>query len=209
MSTAEHWRETYAKRPADRVSWFEARPDASLALLGRADVASDAPLLDVGGGASTLVDHLLDAGHTDVTVLDIAPGALEASRARLGPRAGQVRWLVGDVLQAELGGPYAAWHDRAVFHFLVDADAQDAYLRQLDASLREGGVAVIATFADDGPERCSGLPVARYSPDALAARLSPALEPLALERHTHVTPGGAEQRFVYGLFRRTRRGGAA
>ena len=174
----------------------------SLRLITGTGVSRSAPVIDVGGGASVLVDGLLDSGFTDVTVLDLSGAALAVSRARLGGRARSVRWIEADVMRAELPPhSFDLWHDRAVFHFLVDPADRRAYLQVLRRALRPGAHVVMATFAEDGPERCSGLPVQRYAPSQLHATLGEDFEWLASEREQHVTPGGAVQQFQYSVFR--------
>jgi SAM-dependent methyltransferase len=174
----------------------------SLRLIAATGLAGSAPVIDVGGGASVLVDGLLEAGFTDVTVLDLSGAALAASRARLGRSAGSVRWIEADITRADLPPrSFDLWHDRAVFHFLTDRADRQAYLRVLRHALRPGASVVIATFAEDGPERCSGLPVRRYAPSQLHAELGDDFEWLASEREEHVTPGGVLQQFQYSLFR--------
>lgn len=202
MQRKTHWEGVYATKAPDAVSWYQPRARLSLELIGRIGVAVPGRIIDVGGGASVLVDDLLDAGYQDVTVLDILGGALERARTRLGPRAGEVAWVEGDVVEADLpAAAFDVWHDRAVFHFLVDRGDRQAYVHTLRRALRPGGHAIIATFAEDGPERCSGLPVQRYSPQQLHAELGEAFTLLASEREEHRTPGGALQRFQYSLFR--------
>jgi SAM-dependent methyltransferase len=196
-----HWERVYSERVPDEVSWYQERPEPSLTLIGHARLGAAARILDVGGGASTLVDHLLDVGFRDLTVLDIASPALERARARLGQRAAEVRWLVGDVTAADLDGPYALWHDRAVFHFLVAAELRVAYRAQLLRHTRPGAEVILGTFSLDGPERCSGLPVARYSADTLTAELGSGFEFEEAMPHEHRTPAGKTQRFTFCRFR--------
>jgi SAM-dependent methyltransferase len=160
--------------------------------------------VDVGAGASSLVDRLLDAGYTDVTVADISPAALDVARARLGDRAGLVTWLVADARGLRVPETVDVWHDRAVFHFLTDAADQDAYLGALRAALRVGGHAVMATFSPEGPERCSGLPVERYDGVKLARRFGPDFELVRSFTKAHATPSGGTQSFTYAVLRRTR-----
>lgn len=203
MERKAHWEAVYANKAPHTVSWYQPRAARSMELIGEAGVGTAARLLDVGGGASVLVENLLDAGYADVTVLDISGPALAVARSRLGERAGDVAWLEADITDVEL--PPAGldlWHDRAVFHFLVDPGDRDAYVRTLQRALRPGGYAIIATFAEDGPEQCSGLKVQRYSPSQLREQLGEAFTLLVHEREEHVTPAGALQRFQYSLFRR-------
>ncbi len=197
-----HWERVYGERAPDEVSWYQDRPEPSLGLIEHVGLGSAARILDVGGGASTLVDHLLALGFRDVTVLDIAEPALARVRDRLGQRAATVRLLVGDVTTADLDGSYDLWHDRAVFHFLVEPELRAAYRMQLLDHTQPGAQVILGTFALDGPERCSGLPVARYSAATLATEIG---SEFALEEsmgHEHATPAGKIQRFVFCRFRR-------
>jgi ubiquinone/menaquinone biosynthesis C-methylase UbiE len=193
----EHWESVYAGKAEDQVSWYQARPGASLALVARAAAEAGARIVDVGGGASRLVDALLERGLGPVTVLDLAAGALEKARARLGGRASAVTWVVGDVLTWEPDGSFDVWHDRAVFHFMVSREDREVYRAVLRRALRAGGQAVVGTFAPDGPERCSGLPVARYDPESLAAELGPVFRLVETLREEHVTPAGKVQAFQF------------
>ncbi len=197
---ASHWEEVYATRATHEVSWYQIQPDTSLRLIARLGPRPDEAIIDVGGGASTLVDHLLAAGFVDVTVFDISATALAAVKARLGARAEAVRWLTGDVTRDRPPGPYRLWHDRAVFHFLTDPADRLAYVSSLSAALPAGGHAIIATFAEDGPERCSNLPVCRYSPEHLSAELGPGFVLVESLRETHLTPAQGEQKFIYCCF---------
>jgi len=196
-----HWDRVYRDKADDTVSWFQARPRLSLDLIG-AHAVPAAAVIDIGGGASRLVDALLLEGYTDVTVLDLAASALEASIARLGPRSSRVHWITADITTWTPTRTYGVLHDRAVFHFLTEAADRAAYRRALDQGTRPGSLVVIATFAEDGPERCSGLPVRRYSPDSLAAELGPGYQLLGSAEEAHETPGGAVQAFQFSQFRR-------
>jgi trans-aconitate methyltransferase len=198
----KHWTQVYETKPADSVSWFQAEPAPSLAALGRLQLDPSSALIDVGGGASNLVDELLRRGWTDLTVLDIADTALDVARARLGQDARKVHWEVADITAWRPTRAYDVWHDRAVFHFLTDAGQRDAYRRALGAALASGGHLIIATFAPDGPERCSDLPVQRYDASGLAAELGPAFRLINTWREEHVTPGGAKQSFTWCAFER-------
>jgi SAM-dependent methyltransferase len=198
MSSREHWDAVYASKGSDRVSWFRPHLDQSLAFLEAAKIDREAEIIDVGGGASTFVDDLLDRGYRNVTVLDLSETALEKARSRLGERASRVRWICADVTEGGL--PPAAfdfWHDRAVFHFLLDPLARARYVAAVRRSLKPGGHIVIATFGPHGPEKCSGLDVLRFTPDALHAEFGSSFAKLASATETHVTPWGTEQEFVY------------
>jgi len=201
MDTQAHWDKAYTEKSDNQLSWFQEVPARSLALIAAA--SPNGSVIDVGGGASRLVDALLAAGRDDVTVLDISRAALDRSRARLGARAAEVEWLCADITQWRPARQWDVWHDRAVFHFLTGREAQDAYIAALKAATRPGAAVILSTFAPDGPERCSGLPVQRYGAADLAARLGGdfALADQAAERH--VTPWGSTQAFTYAAFRRT------
>jgi hypothetical protein len=198
-----HWERVYASRGEDEVSWFQRRPEMSLALIERSGLTNDAPMIDIGAGASTLVDHLLDAGYTAPAVLDIAASALRRSRQRLGERATRVDWIESDVLTFAPSRRYALWHDRAVLHFLVEAGEREGYLHALRTSVALGGQVIVATFAHDGPARCSGLPVARYDAAGLHAIFGIEYELLESAKESHYTPSGTEQRFTWVRMRRS------
>lgn len=202
-TSREHWEGMYTSRPATELSWYEPQPEESLALIAGSGVRPDASIIDVGAGAATLVDALLDRGFTKLTVVDLSATALRTARDRLGARAGTVTWLDGDVTRIALApGTYDVWHDRAVFHFLIEAADRERYVTAAWRALREGGYLILATFAPDGPARCSGLPVRRYDAAALQAELGDRFELVTTHRVTHRTPAGGDQRFVYALFRR-------
>ncbi|PWK60160.1 class I SAM-dependent methyltransferase [Roseicyclus mahoneyensis] len=201
-----HWDSVYGAREEEALTWFEDVPGLSLSLI-RDLARPEDPVIDIGGGASRLVDHLLGEGYRDITVLDLSETALDASRGRLGDRADRVGWIVGDVTQWRPdSAAYALWHDRAAFHFLTEPDQRAAYVARMAAALRPGGHAIIMTFAEDGPERCSNLPVQRYSPDTLSAevgRHAPGLfTAVQGARHMHPTPKGAVQAFGVTVLRR-------
>ncbi len=203
-SRQAHWEDIHHKKSANEVSWFQSVPRVSLEIVDSLSLPPAARIIDVGGGVSRLVEHLTGRGFEDITLVDISEAALAHTRERLGGIAAKVRWLAGDVLEAELGGPFDLWHDRAVFHFLTEAHEQEQYAAHMHANLRQGGYAIIATFAEDGPDKCSGLPVVRYSPSALHKRMGAGRFELVQERRdVHITPQGREQRFQYCLLRRS------
>lgn len=203
MDPKEHWDRVYAGRQTQQLTWYQPHAGRSLRLIAQTGAPRCATIVDIGGGASMLVDDLLREGYTSLTVLDVSAAALAAARSRLGEQARAVTWIEADVTQVDLpSAAYDIWHDRAVFHFLTEATQRQAYRAALLRALRPGGHAVIATFAEDGPEKCSGLPVVRYSPAELNAELGNAFTLVQYEREEHHTPTGAAQRFVYGLFRR-------
>jgi ubiquinone/menaquinone biosynthesis C-methylase UbiE len=197
-----HWETVYRTKRADELSWFQREPAISLDLIRRAAPETSSRIIDVGGGASRLVDELFRAGYSDVTVLDLSSTALAQARARLGGAAARVHWFEADVLNARLpDARFDLWHDRAVFHFLTSPSDRDAYLAQVRRAVRSGGHVLVATFAEDGPTKCSGLPVARYSADALRDELGRAFQLVDSTREQHVTPSGTRQSFVYCLCR--------
>ena len=195
-----HWQNVYATKAANEVSWYQDNPVPSLDLIAATGISTDAAIIDVGGGASRLVDALLDRGFQAITILDLSAKALETTKQRLGRRAEGVNWIAADVTTWQPRLSYDLWHDRAAFHFLTEAADRDAYVARLKAAVRSGGHVIIATFAPDGPERCSGLPTVRYDPDALARTLGPGFDLVESRRHDHVTPGGNTQRFQFSRF---------
>ncbi|MFN4276187.1 MAG: methyltransferase [Ferrovibrio sp.] len=205
-SRQQHWQEVYTTKGEDEVSWFQDRPQTSLDLIAQTGLTAKASLIDIGGGASRLVDALLDLGWRDVAVLDIAAAALAKARERLGPRGvgadWGVDWIVADVTSWRPQRRYDLWHDRAVFHFLTDAEDRAAYRAALRAAVPPGGHVVIGSFAPDGPERCSGLPVQRYSPESLQAELGPDFVLQQALQEGHHTPAGRLQHFQFSRFRR-------
>jgi SAM-dependent methyltransferase len=202
MSRAEHWNTVFASKRQEDVSWFEVLPAVSLRLLEAAGLDRETCVFDVGGGDSHLVDVLAARGLDCLAVLDISGAALARARERLGAAAAVPIWIEADVTGAWTLKPMDIWHDRAAFHFLIDPEDRAAYRRQLLRTLKPGGAAIIATFALDGPERCSGLPVVRYSPDTLASELGDAFELIEHVPHVHTTPWGTTQSFQYSRLRR-------
>jgi SAM-dependent methyltransferase len=201
---ARHWDSVHSTRAAEETSWYRAEATASLRLLAEALSATGGlpgSIVDVGAGSSTLVDELLSAGWGPVTALDVSAAALEQTRSRL-PEAADVRFVVSDVLQWRPEETFDAWHDRAVFHFLTERAAQDRYVGLAARTVRPGGVLVIGTFAPGGPERCSGLPVARHDLGSLHARFTPRFDVLSVETEVHVTPWGAAQPFTWATMQR-------
>ena len=198
---AAHWDGAYAQGDGTR-SWFEKHPDMSLRMLDAAGVSAADALIDVGGGASPLTRALLDRGFRDLTVLDISATGMQHARDRLGSRADQVHWLTADVLSWHPQRPYQAWHDRAVYHFLTIEEHRQLYLRTLDTATAPGAVAVFGCFAPDGPQRCSGLPVARYSPAQLARQIGTKWRLTSQDREEHITPAGTIQPFTWIALRR-------
>ena len=197
-----HWQNVYATKAEKEVSWFQENPAPSLDLIAATGIRTDADIIDVGGGASRLVDSLLERGFHRLAVLDLSANALKEAKKRLGRSADGIDWIAADVTTWQPSRLYDLWHDRAAFHFLTEAADRDAYVARLKKAVRAGGNVIIATFAPDGPERCSGLPIVRYDPEAVAAALGPEFELIDSRRHDHVTPGGNMQRFQFSRFLR-------
>jgi SAM-dependent methyltransferase len=202
MDPKEHWERIYRVKAPTEVSWYQPEARISLDLIRRVAPDPATPVIDVGGGAATLVDGLLDAGYEAVTVLDLAPAALALAQQRLGARASRVRWLSADVRDALLPhAAYGVWHDRAVFHFLTSADDRARYVAQAGRAVRPGGHVIVASFSPEGPPKCSGLDVVRYSPQSMHTEFGEEFRLLDSVREDHHTPGGIVQAFVYCLFR--------
>jgi SAM-dependent methyltransferase len=197
-----HWEEVYATGGEAGVSWYQAEPRLSLELIGAVAPAAGGRIIDLGGGASLLVDRLLDLPFERVAVLDIAETALDKARRRLGERAEPVEWIAADVTEIQAVGTFDVWHDRAVFHFLTDAADRKKYVDLARRTVPGGGHLIIASFADDGPKRCSDLDVCRYNAASMAAELGEGFSLVNQARETHSTPWNTSQAFFYGVFRR-------
>jgi SAM-dependent methyltransferase len=203
MDNKDHWDRVYTAKAVDSVSWFREHLDESLRLIAGTGVPLSASIIDVGGGASTLVVDLLARRYSGLTVLDVSHAALVAAQARLGPLARRVHWLEADITHVALpANAYDVWHDRAVFHFLTAPEQRAAYVRTVMQAVRPGGHVIVATFAEDGPTKCSGLPVVRYAPEQLQAEFGSALELMEHTAEDHRTPAGAVQKFVYCRWRK-------
>jgi SAM-dependent methyltransferase len=203
MSSKDHWQNVYSKKRAGEVSWYRPHLERSLGFIRSCKLEPDARIVDVGGGASTLVDDLLDEGYRNLAVIDLADAALAAAKDRLGERSESVDWIAGDVTSSLLPEHSVDfWHDRAVFHFLTAEDARAAYLAQVTRSVRPGGHVLVATFGLDGPEKCSGLPVVRYDAEGIHGIFGDLFEKVGDASELHETPWGTAQSFVYCLCRR-------
>ncbi len=200
-STQAHWDHIYANKAGSELSWFQEHPAISLDLIRATGAKPGAAIIDIGGGESRLVDALLDEG-LHATVLDLSESALAAAWTRLGPRSAKVVWIAADVTAWEPSETYDLWHDRAAFHFLTGAADQRAYAERVTRAVRPGGHVIIGTFAPDGPQSCSGLPVLRHDAASIGAVLGQMFAPVHSRRHDHVTPAGRTQRFQFSLFRR-------
>lgn len=204
MNGKKHWETVYETKPSDAVSWYSPHLETSLALIERVVPDHGAAIIDIGGGASSLVDDLIGRGYRDVSVLDISAAALDVAKRRLGETAAKVNWLAADLLETEFASQrYDLWHDRAVLHFLTEDTQRQVYVEQLSYALKRDGYAIIATFGPAGPQKCSGLDTTRYDAAGLAQVLSPRLTLVDSRLEMHPTPFGTEQQFLYTLFRRT------
>ncbi|HLG99987.1 MAG TPA: class I SAM-dependent methyltransferase [Bryobacteraceae bacterium] len=198
MNARAHWERVYQGKAPDAFSWYRPHLDTSLDLVRQAAPSTSASIIDAGAGESTLVDDLLASGYENITLLDISATALDATKARLGPRAAQVRWIVGDAIEAELPPAcYDIWHDRAVFHFLTGEDQRTAYVRQVLRAVRRGGHVIIGTFGPEGPRKCSGLDVVRYNAALLHDQFGRHFRLLDSREELHRTPFGTTQQFLY------------
>ena len=201
VSRERHWENVYSTKSEKDVSWFQETPGPSLELIKLVGATRRSAIVDIGGGASRLAERLVSDGYQDLTVLDLSASALAAARQRMDPSSNQVVWIAADVTRWEPSRTYDIWHDRAAFHFLTDPSDQTAYIARLKRALPHGGHAIMGTFAPDGPEKCSGLPVARYDAEELGALLGPSFILIDSRRHEHQTPWGAVQRFQFSSFR--------
>jgi SAM-dependent methyltransferase len=198
-----HWEAVFADKPSEELAWYQPHLQLSLELTQATDLPEDASILDVGGGDSTLVDDLLAAGFSNLSVLDISTNAIQRNQRRLEQRASRVTWIEGDITQVDLpAGAYHLWHDRATFHYLTDPLERGLYVLAARRALASGGYLIIATFSLDGPEKCSGLPVMRYNSHTLSRELGSHFALLQSRPEIHRTPWGEEQLFQYSLFRK-------
>jgi ubiquinone/menaquinone biosynthesis C-methylase UbiE len=203
MQSKDHWERVYSTKATDAVSWFQPHADLSLDIIRSTGLGRDASIIDVGGGASTLVDDLVANGYNDLTVLDLSGAALNTARKRVGAQESKVRWIEADITKVDLSANrYDIWHDRAVFHFLTDPEDRAAYVRTVLRSVKPGAHVIVATFGEDGPLQCSGLPVMRYSADELHNQFGAAFQLLDHRKEEHHTPSGSVQQFVYCYCRR-------
>jgi SAM-dependent methyltransferase len=193
-----HWEHIYETKAPTQVSWYQEHARFSLRYIQNTGIQKTAHIIDVGGGASTLVDDLIADGFQRISVLDVSGTALGLARQRLGALAADVNWIEADITQVDLPyNVYDVWHDRAVFHFLTQANDRQRYINGVRNSVRNGGHVIVATFAPDGPEHCSGLDVMRYSPESLHSEFGEDFEVVDSTRETHHTPFGTEQKFIY------------
>ena len=201
VSRKEHWEHVYETKGAMELSWYQPVPEKSVELIRETKMPLDAPIIDVGGGTSTLVDLLVDSDYCDITILDIARNALDKSHERLGKCASNVQWIESDVLEFEPQRRYSIWHDRAVFHFQVEIERVRKYLEVMHKALMPNGFLALSTFGPEGPQRCSNLPTRRYSVDELSDLLDAHFDLVVSELEDHLTPGEVQQQFLYTLWR--------
>ncbi len=198
MNRKTHWESVYKTKSDQQVSWFREHLDNSLRMILQTKVGKDAAVIDVGGGSSTLADDLLDHGFADVTVLDISAAALQKSKERLGGKAAQIEWLEADITNVSLPeNHYDVWHDRAVFHFLTDPEDRRKYVELVMRSLKPGGHIIVASFGENGPQKCSGLDVVRYNPETMHGEFGSGFKLVKSLNETHETPFGTTQEFIY------------
>ena len=204
MQSAEHWDRVYETKATESLSWFQAHASRSRHLIQSTGVALSAPIIDVGGGASTLIDDLLADGYSNLTVLDVSSAALAAAKKRLGSgRSAKVQWLAANITEVKLPvDTFEVWHDRALFHFLASVQERQNYVHAVLRSVKPGGHVIVATFAEDGPVQCSGLPAVRYSAQGLHAEFGESFALVHHEHEAHRTPFGSVQQFVYCCFRK-------
>jgi SAM-dependent methyltransferase len=198
MDRHAHWKSIYTKKDATKVSWFQEHADTSLRIIQQSENNKKARIIDIGAGASPLVDDLLSAGYINIDVLDISTEALIIAQKRLGDEQEKIVWRSADILRAKLPAHhYDVWHDRAVFHFLTNEDDRAKYVEQVCHALKPGGKVIISTFGPDGPLKCSGLPIVRYSHDSLHSEFGSAFKLIEHGQEDHLTPDGSVQKFVY------------
>jgi 2-polyprenyl-3-methyl-5-hydroxy-6-metoxy-1,4-benzoquinol methylase len=198
----KHWENVYGQKKPVEVSWYQVEPTVSLKFIASTEIDYAAKIIDVGGGASVLVDKLLDQGFQNLTVLDISSKAIRYAQERLGGRAENVSWIEADVTEFESSIQYDLWHDRAVFHFLTDAEDRTKYVRRLEDAVKSGGHVIIAAFAIDGPHKCSGLDIERYNPEKMQNELGDSFELVYSDTELHITPWNIEQKFIYSYFKK-------
>lgn len=198
-----HWETIYQTKKLSEVSWYQPKPQTSLDFIQESNLDLDAKIIDVGGGDSFLVDHLLDLGYTDISVLDISKNAINRAKERLGSRADQVKWIVSDISEFQPEESYDLWHDRAVFHFLTDQEEIAKYVQTLQQHLHPNGTFILGTFATDGPLKCSGIEITQYSPESMEALFSSSFKKIKCLKTQHPTPSNATQNFTFCLFKKS------
>ena len=203
MNKKGHWENVYSTKQLNEVSWYQPNPSVSLQFVNELGISPNNSIIDIGGGDSLLVDHLLDAGFTDITVLDISEAAIERAKKRLGARAEQVHWIVSDITDFRPERSYDFWHDRATFHFLTTDSEIQTYLAISQDALVSGGKLMIGTFAENGPEKCSGLPVKQYSEESMSQTIRRWFEKIKCIHTDHITPFNTIQHFLFCSFNKS------
>ena len=202
MLRKEHWENIYANKKMNEVSWFQQEPTISLALIQKNTQSKDDAIIDIGGGDGFLVDNLLELGYTNITVLDISANAINKAKERLGINADKVKWIISDITKFIPTEKYEVWHDRAVFHFLTQEKDIESYKILVDENISDNGHFILATFADDGPDKCSGLEVCKYSEKDMENSFSAAFKVIESFKYKHLTPFGTIQNFTFSVFRK-------
>jgi 2-polyprenyl-3-methyl-5-hydroxy-6-metoxy-1,4-benzoquinol methylase len=202
MDKKKHWDGIYGEKTFSELTWFQPEAKVSVDLIDKLDLSKESSILDVGGGASTLIDSLIEKEFKKITVLDLSENALKQSQKRIGEKTSYISWCVGDVIDFKFNKKFDLWHDRAVFHFLTQESEQEKYISNLEASTKRGSHFIISTFAEDGPLKCSGLEIVRYSKDNLVDKFSAHFECIEFKKETHTSPTGMEQKFNYWVFRK-------
>ena len=200
MSRKDHWENVYKKKSPIEVSWYQSKPSISLSIISSLSIEKDENLIDVGGGASTLVDYLLEEGFKNISILDLSSNALEQAKKRLGEKSKLVNWQAEDVTNYSPKKTYSLWHDRAVFHFLTERSDKEKYKKVLESSVRVGGYVIIAAFSIGGPKKCSGLDIVQYDAEKIRRELGQNYKLIEEKSESHVTPDGKEQLFGYNVF---------
>ena len=197
----EHWESIYQAKKPDEVSWYQEKPETSLKLISETNVDKDAKIIDIGAGASKLVDNLLTLGFRNITILDVSSSALNIAKKRLGDKANNVKWVVSDLREFETNDKYDLWHDRAVLHFLTEKEDIGRYVKKVRQLLKSSGYLIISTFSENGPKKCSGLDIKQYSEDSVK-KLFNDFEHIKSFEEEHLTPWGASQIFIFNVFRK-------
>ncbi|SDR90465.1 class I SAM-dependent methyltransferase [Gramella sp. MAR_2010_147] len=197
-----HWEQIYLEKEFKDTSWFQEKPETSLNIIQSLGLSKKAPIVDIGGGNSFLVDHLLELGYEEISVLDISETSIQKAKNRLGENAKDVNWITSDVTKYNFEKDFEVWHDRAAFHFLTEDDQVKSYISKLKTSLKSGGYFILGTFSENGPDKCSGITIRKYSSQKMQDLFEKDFEIVRLENLDHKTPWNAIQNFTFGLFRR-------
>lgn len=197
-----HWEHIYSNKEFEETSWFQEKPETSINIIESLGMSRNASVIDIGGGDSHLVDHLLELGYKNLSVLDISEKAILKAKDRLGEAADEVNWMITDITEADLNTELDIWHDRAAFHFLTEDDDIENYISKLKRSIKSGGYFILGTFSENGPDKCSGIEIKKYSSEDMQRLFEKDFEIVRLENLDHKTPWDAIQNFTFGLFRK-------